>query len=81
MYDVEFITSRALALDDVRYALSVYQSAEGFMAFWECEDFPNSGQRTGATMDRDQAIEECERAINNYHARNHPALAVASADD
>jgi hypothetical protein len=76
MYDVEFITSRALTLDDVRYALSIYQSKEGFMAFWECEDCPNSGQRTSAMTECDQAIEECKRAINNYHVRNHPAPAV-----
>jgi hypothetical protein len=73
MSDVELITSRALTLDDVHYALSIYQSAEGFTAFWECEDCPNSGQRTDAAVDRDQAIEECKRAINNYHVRNHPA--------
>jgi hypothetical protein len=73
MSDVEFITSRALTLDDVHYALSIYQSTEGFMAFWECEDRSNSGHRTNAATDCDQAIEECKRAINKYHVRNHPA--------
>ena len=74
MYDVEFVTSRALTLDDVRYALSVYQSPEGFMAFWECERCPNSAHRTDATPDRDQTIGECERAINCYHARRFSAM-------
>lgn len=72
MSGVTAIVSHTLTLDDICYAFSVYQDAEGFMAFWECDHCQNSGHRTSVVLERDSAIRECEKAISKHHTKNHP---------
>lgn len=71
MSDVTFITSRAINLDGYEYTISVYQDRTDYFAFWECKSCRGEWSLPISARDKGAAIQECEKLINQHHAKNH----------
>jgi hypothetical protein len=69
--DLTFVLSRAHALDEVEYLISIYRSPEGFLAFWECPLCSDQDRLPVATADRDAAIKKCQTLIEQHHTHHH----------
>jgi hypothetical protein len=72
MSDATFVASRALSLDGTRYTISLYQTGNRLLAFWECEQ---CGQYARADIppasEQEAAMECCETLIEQHHASCH----------
>jgi hypothetical protein len=72
MTNATFVASRALSLDGTAYTISLYQSGNRFLAFWECEQ---CGQYARADIplasEQETVIEHCETLIEQHHASCH----------
>jgi hypothetical protein len=71
MTDVSFVTSRAFALGNVPYSISVYRSHEGYTAFCDCHKCESHNMRSSPKPDRDGAISDCEQQIRQHHDEVH----------
>jgi hypothetical protein len=65
------LKQRWFTLDDVEYAITVYNFSDGFRAFCDCNFCPNHAMKTDAAETVDAAIEKCEALIRIHHDGIH----------
>lgn len=69
--DLVFVTSRALVFENIGYTIGVYQSADGFIAFCDCQECPEHNMKSEPVPDKDAAIEQCKELIRQHHSHFH----------
>jgi hypothetical protein len=71
MSELLFVKSQAFSLGEVPYSISVYHSAEGYLAFCDCHMCADHNMRTQPHPDQDAAVKECEELIRAHHDGCH----------
>jgi hypothetical protein len=71
MEELTFVTFRAHLLDGIAYNFSIYKGPNGFLAFWECQDYGEQDKPFENLPTLDDAIAKCTAAIERHHSA-HP---------
>jgi len=73
MAETVFINSQEFSVDGVTYSISVYHSADGYMAFCDCHRCSSHNMRSPHMPSPEAATKECEQLIRDHHDGCHGA--------